>query len=78
MMFYQMLLKLIIYGIRSEWEVLGIIKGLTDTFSMSEWNVVWIDDDGESHGKRFYWKTEAREFYDSLPYYQKRLERVSW
>lgn len=56
----------------------GLIKGLTDTFSMSEWNVVWIDDNGESHGKRFYWKTEAREFYDSLPYYQKRLERVSW
>jgi len=65
-------------SIRSEWEVLGLIKGLTDTFSMSEWNVVWIDDDGESHGKGFYWKTEAREFYDSLPYYQKRLERVSW
>ncbi|MCG2493214.1 hypothetical protein K4Q40_02795 [Staphylococcus epidermidis] len=58
--------------------MLGLIKGLTDTFSMSEWNVVWIDDDGESHGKRFYRKTEAREFYDSLPYYQKRLERVSW
>ena len=56
--------------------MIGLIKELTDTFSMSEWNVVWIDDEGKSHGKRFYWKTEAREFYDSLP--SKRLERVSW
>lgn len=62
-----------------EWVgVLELIKGLTDTFSMSEWNVIWVDDNGKSHGKRFYWKTEAREFYDTLPYYQKRLERVSW
>ncbi|CAA4161952.1 phage protein [Staphylococcus aureus] len=22
--------------------MLGIIRGLTDTFSMSEWNVVWL------------------------------------
>ena len=51
--------------------MIGLIKELTDTFSMSEWNVVWIDDEGKSHGKRFYWKTEAREFYDDLPYYQK-------
>ncbi|WP_347132283.1 hypothetical protein [Staphylococcus hominis] len=58
--------------------MLGLIKGLTDTFSMSEWNVVWVDNNGKSHKKYFYYKTEAREFYDSLPYYQKRLERVSW
>lgn len=59
-------------------EMIGLIKELTDTFSMSEWNVVWIDDEGKSHGKRFYWKTEAREFYDDLPYYQKDQKRVSW
>ncbi|WP_199219369.1 hypothetical protein [Staphylococcus haemolyticus] len=58
--------------------MLGLFKGLTDTFSMSEWYVVWIDDNGKSHRKWFYYKTEAREFYDNLPYYQKRLERVSW
>ena len=34
-------------------EMIGLIKELTDTFSMSEWNVVWIDDEGKSHGKRF-------------------------
>lgn len=32
--------------------MLGLIKGLTDTFSMSEWNVVWVDDNGKSHGQR--------------------------
>lgn len=58
--------------------MLGLIKGITDTFSMSEWNVVWVDDNGKSHKKYCYYKTEAREFYNSLPYYQKRLERVSW
>ena len=26
--------------------MIGLIKELTDTFSMSEWNVVWIDDEG--------------------------------
>lgn len=56
----------------------GIIRDLTDTFSFSEWNVLWVDDKGESHGKRFYYKTEAREFYDSLPYMNKKMERVSW
>ena len=53
-------------------EVLGndrLIKELTDTFSMSEWNVVWIDDEGKSHGKRFTGRQKL-EFYDSLPYYQ--------
>ena len=58
-------------------EMIGLIKELTDTFSMSEWNVVWIDDEGKSHGKRFTGRQKL-EFYDSLPYYQKRLERVSW
>lgn len=61
--------KYVLKSKRGAGEVLGLIKGLTDTFSMSEWNVVWVDDNGKSHGKRFYWKTEAREFYDSLPYY---------
>lgn len=56
----------------------GLIKEVTDTFSFSEWNVLWVDDKGESHGKRFYYKTEAREFYDSLPYMNKKMERVGW
>ena len=38
----------------------GLIREVTDTFSFSEWNVLWVDDKGESHGKRFYYKTEAR------------------
>nr|WP_277952348.1 hypothetical protein [Staphylococcus hominis] len=58
------------------WKVLGLIKGLTDTFSMSEWNVLWLDNKGKSHKKYFYYKTEARYFYDHLPYYHKKLERV--
>ncbi len=37
----------------------GIIRDLTDTFSFSEWNVLWVDDKGESHGKRFYYKTDC-------------------
>lgn len=56
--------------------MLGLIKGLTDTFSMSEWNVLWLDNKGKSHKKYFYYKTEARYFYDQLPYYHKKLERV--
>ncbi|CAA3996660.1 phage protein [Staphylococcus aureus] len=56
--------------------MLGIIRGLTDTFSMSEWNVVWLDNNGKNHKKNFYYKTEARFFYDLLPFYHKRLERV--
>ncbi|CAA4046909.1 phage protein [Staphylococcus aureus] len=56
--------------------MLGIIRGLTDTFSMSEWNVVWLDNKGKYHKKYFYYKTEARFFYDLLPFYHKRLERV--
>ena len=56
----------------------GLIKEVTDTFNFSKWNVLWVDDKGESHGKRFYYKTEAREFYDSLPYINKKMERVGW
>ncbi|CAA4163017.1 phage protein [Staphylococcus aureus] len=56
--------------------MLGIIRGLTDTFSMSEWNVVWLNKNGKYHKKYFYYKTEARFFYDLLPFYHKRLERV--
>lgn len=48
--------------------MLGIIRGLTDTFSMSEWNVVWLDNNGKYHKKYFYYKTEARFFYDLLPF----------
>ncbi|WP_181898113.1 hypothetical protein [Staphylococcus felis] len=58
--------------------MLGLIRSVTDTFSMSEWNVLWIDDNGKSHIKRFYWKTQARNFYNSLPYMNKKLERGSW
>ncbi|WMZ77802.1 hypothetical protein [Staphylococcus pseudintermedius] len=58
--------------------MLGLIRSVTDTFSMSEWNVLWVDDNGKSHGKRFYWKIEARKFYNSLPYINKKMERVSW
>lgn len=58
--------------------MLGLIKDITDTFSMSEWNVLWVDDEGKSHKKYFYWKTEAREFYDRLPYMNKRMERIGW
>ena len=56
--------------------MLGIIRGLTDTFSMSEWNVVWLDNNGKYHKKYFYYKTEARFFYDLLAFYHKRMERV--
>ncbi|WP_199791754.1 hypothetical protein [Staphylococcus simulans] len=56
----------------------GLIREVTDTFSFSEWNVIWVDDKGESHGKRFYYKTEARKFYDSLPYMNKKMERAGW
>ncbi|CAA3996372.1 phage protein [Staphylococcus aureus] len=56
--------------------MLGIIRGLTDTFSMSEWNVVWLENNCKYHKKYFYYKTEARFFYDLLPFYHKRLERV--
>lgn len=58
--------------------MLGLIQDISDTFSMSKWNVLWVDDEGRSHIRRFYWKTEAREFYNSLPYMNKKLERVSW
>ncbi|MDU0381722.1 hypothetical protein [Staphylococcus pseudintermedius] len=58
--------------------MLGLIRSVTDTFSMSEWNVLCVDDNGKSHGKRFYWKTEARKFYNSLPYINKKMERASW
>lgn len=58
--------------------MLGLIKDITDVFSMSEWNVVWIDNNGKSHKRKFCWKTDARHFYERLPYYRKRLERVSW
>ena len=43
-------------------EMIGLIKELTDTFSMSEWNVVWIDDEGKSHGKDFIGKQKPENF----------------
>lgn len=58
--------------------MIGLIRETLDTFSMSEWNVIWIDDEGKSHKRYFYWKTEARYFYDRLPYMNKKLERVGW
>ena len=42
--------------------MIGLIKELTDTFSMSEWNVVWIDDEGKSHGKRFTGRQKLESF----------------
>ncbi|MDU0461946.1 hypothetical protein [Staphylococcus ureilyticus] len=58
--------------------MIGLIREVTDTFSMSEWNVIWIDDEGKSHKRYFYWKTEARKFYDHLPYMNKKMERIGW
>ncbi|WP_198645089.1 hypothetical protein [Staphylococcus chromogenes] len=56
----------------------GFLQDASDILTMSEWNVLWIDDDGKSHIKRFDYKTEAKEFYDRLPYFEKRIERASW
>ncbi|QYG32823.1 hypothetical protein K0O13_01515 [Mammaliicoccus sciuri] len=53
-----------------------IFQDITDTFDMNQWNVLWTDDKGKSHGKRFYYKHHARDFYKSLPYMNKRMERV--
>lgn len=53
-----------------------IFQGVTDTFDMSEWNVLWVDNKGKSYGKWFYCKSHARAFYKSLPYVNKRMERV--
>jgi len=53
-----------------------IFQGVTDTFDMSEWNVLWVDDKGKNRGKRFYYKHHARAFYKSLPYVNKRMERA--
>lgn len=58
--------------------MIGLIREFTDPFSMSEWYVLWIDDEGKSHKVWFYWKSEARDFYDDLPYYNKKMERAKW
>lgn len=53
-----------------------IFQDITDTFDMSQWNVLWVDDNGKSHGKQFYHKHQARAFYSDLPYMNKRMERA--
>lgn len=53
-----------------------IFQDITDTFDMNQWNVLWVDDKGKSHGKWFYYKHHARDFYKNLPYMNKRMERV--
>lgn len=53
-----------------------IFQDITDKFDMNQWNVLWVDDKGKSHGKWFYCKSHARDFYKSLPYMNKRMERA--
>ena len=53
-----------------------IFQDITDTLDMNKWNVLWVDDKGKSHGKRFYYKYHAREFYNDLPYINKKMERA--
>lgn len=54
----------------------GVIESVTDTLDMNQWNVLWVDDEGKSHGKWFYCKSHARDFYNRLPYVNKRMERA--
>ncbi|WP_142351711.1 hypothetical protein [Staphylococcus sp. HMSC057C08] len=56
----------------------GLFNDLIDPLSLSAWNVLWVDNDGKSHCKHFSEKTDAREFYNSLKYFNKKMERVSW
>lgn len=53
-----------------------MFQDITDTFDMNKWNVLWVDDEGNSHGKKFYHKHNARAFYNDLPYMNKRMERA--
>ncbi|MGD6772417.1 hypothetical protein [Staphylococcus simulans] len=56
----------------------GLIKEVTDVLSLSAWNVLWVDDKGKSHCEYFSNKTDAREFYNGLPYINKKMERAGW
>lgn len=56
----------------------GIFNDLIDPLSLSAWNVLWVDDKGKSHCKYFSEKTDAREFYNGLPYFNKKMERAGW
>lgn len=53
-----------------------IFQDITDTLDMNQWNVLWVDDKGKSHGKRFYYKHHARDFYNDLSYINKKMERA--
>lgn len=54
-----------------------IFNFYTDPLSFSSWNVIWVDDNGVSHKEWFYWKHHARDFYNELPYLQKKMTRSS-
>lgn len=49
-----------------------------DILSDAEWYVLWQDDKVKSHKEWFYYKTDAMEFYDRLPYFNKKIERSKW
>ncbi|WP_192575183.1 hypothetical protein [Staphylococcus arlettae] len=53
-----------------------VIKSVTDTLDMNQWNVIWVDNKGNSHSEWFYYKSRARDFYKRLPYVNKRMERA--
>ena len=52
-----------------------VFQSVTDVFDMNYWKVTWVNNQGKSKVKTFYYKHEEREFYNSLPYYHKRMEK---
>lgn len=52
-----------------------VFQSITDVLDMNYWQVIWTDNNGNSDMKTFYYKQEAREFYNQLPYYHKRMEK---
>lgn len=53
-----------------------VIESVTDTLDTNQWRVMWIDDNGKTQVKSFYYKHHARDFKNGLPYMNKRMERA--
>lgn len=56
--------------------MLGLLRDITDVFDMNYWKVTWISNEGKNKSKIFSFKHEAREFYESLNVFHKRIDKL--
>ncbi|RYD13645.1 hypothetical protein CGA19_01905 [Staphylococcus equorum] len=53
-----------------------IFNSIHDMFDMNVWEVIYVDRNKITHHVHFYYKSEARKYYNSIPHQSKLIKKV--